>query len=297
MANTPSNQFVDYPIFNQLMPKEGPKTVPFSFDFTAQSAYFIDLQNQQSRSFITIVQAVYVRNPGTVSVTILFDVAGQQIDFPPQSEGYLPVLVTNPPRFTATSNGGAANVQLMLLNVAMPAAIWPIVPYIIPQSAGAVVVTDVALDSTVSGGLLNNLNHIQSNSDAIYPDFKGRLMFSGVKATIGSTAIITPGAGLTYFFTGFQIFISQNASLAVAGNLVISLMQNAAIQWQHTISLPAAAFAVAAPTSVEIANVTGGFMRNGSALLDVLNINLSVALATGTVSYNVQGGFTSIIGV
>lgn len=291
MANPPSNQFVDYPIFNQLVPKEGPKTVPFTFDFTAQNQYLIDLQNQQSRSFISIVQSIYVRNPGTVTVTIIFDVAGQQIDFPPQSAGYLPVLVTNPPRFSVTSSGGASNVQLQLLNVPMPAAIWPLVTYIPPISSGALVVADTILDGAVSGGFMQSRQFVTDQSDNVVPRFFACQNFLASITAAGATTIaVAGGAAVGMCVTDVDITLSGNAALAAPGNLTISIRYNAAAIMTWIVSLPA----VANTPIISVVQKTGIQWLAGTTN-HALDINLSAALTAGTLQANIGWMYTATL--
>lgn len=289
MVGIPSNQFVDYPVFNQLVPKEGPKTVPILFDFTAQSAYAVDLQNQQSRSFITIVQSVYVRNPGTVAVTILFDVAGQQVDFPPQSEGYLPVLVSNPPRFTATSVGGASNVQVMLLNVPMPAHIWPIVPYILPITGGAVVVSDTTLDGTVSGGKIQARQFVSDDNDNVVARAMAGGNTVGLVTAAGNTVILgAGGAGVGFGVSYINIGLSGNAALGAPGNLTINLNRAGTLMFEWVVSLPA----VANTPIIRVADLYG-LNWFSPAANQALQINLSAALTAGTCFFNVGGFLTA----
>lgn len=295
MAGPNSNQFVDFPIFAQLIPREGPKAVPFNLDFTVTQSYVVDLQNQQSRSIISLVQAIFVDNSANTSpLSIMADVVGQTLIFPPQSQGYLPILVPNPPKLTFTSPGGSDNVKIILLNVPMPAAIWPAVTYIPPVSASKLQVADATLDGTVAGGLVNVADHAYGTGDATYPFWRGNRMLGVNANAAGNTVIFTPAVGNVVFFTHLSVLVSGNATLAAAGLLTIQIRSGAGLLSTDQIFLPAAV--PAAPVMGFIVRQVSNLGFNGKTAGDALTVNLSAALTNGSVSVGVAFGETAIIG-
>jgi len=120
-----SNQYVSTPIPNTLRPKEGPKAMNFVFDWTALGSYTIDLQNQQERNFLSMVQTVWIDNSLNMNVfAITFDTINQTIRVAAQSQGYYPVMVINPPRFVAVSTIAAVATKIALINVPIEYATW-----------------------------------------------------------------------------------------------------------------------------------------------------------------------------
>lgn len=291
-TNPTSFQFIDYPVFNALVPSEGPKVVPAQFDFTIASSYSVDLSDLVFRKYITLVQTLFIYNPGTEPVTITFDVAGQNIVFPPQSEGYVPVLVTNPPKCTITSVGGASNVGVFFINVPMPSNIWPIVTYIPPSTAGLLQVQDAILESIVSGGFANVLNNRTVNNDGVKAVFRNDgVGATGTTAAAGNTLLHTAAAGLQFFVDRISLVVPGNGTLAAAGVLTIQLRDNATVIAQWGVFLPNAVPATPAPTLLDVTINDLGYISSAAAA--PLNLNLSAALTNGNVFYSIGVGDTA----
>lgn len=107
-----------------LLPNEGPKTIPLTLDFSAQSSYPIDLQSLQQRNSFTAVQSIYVDNSGNAqNVTFTFQGSQQPITCKARTQGYYTVIAPNPVRFTAASTGTVV-VKVQLLNVPVAGAVW-----------------------------------------------------------------------------------------------------------------------------------------------------------------------------
>lgn len=292
MADQQTNQYVDFPVWNQTIPKEGPRTIPFTFDFTALSAYSVDLQNQQSRGFIQSVQSVYCRNPGSVAVSIKFGAgANQQIDFPPQSAGYLPVMVQNPIKFTATSVGGDSSVLVLLCNVPMPASIWPLVAYIPPTLAGLLQVSDAALEAGISGGLFQARQFVTDDNDNTVPRFIAGGNDTGTVTALGTTTILAADVNFGLAVTSINIGLSGNASMAAAGVLTVKLQRAGIQMWNWTVFLDPATPVHGVIPLCDVAGLNYLFTAKNQAL----EINLSAALAAGSLWYNIGGMKTATI--
>jgi hypothetical protein len=106
----------------------------------------------------------------------------------------------------------------------------------------------------------------------------------------GNTAIWTPGAGNKFRLLKYQIEVTANAALAVAGVLTISLFDGAAgdIAQDHQVFVPGAAGAAFGIDDF-IDTDLGQFGILSSAANNVMNVNLSVALTAGTVNVIVMG--------
>ncbi len=106
------------------IPEEGPKTIPFVFDFSQQATYPADLQNLQGRNFFSAAQSVFIDNSlNAAAVSITFDGTQQKVTAKPYTQGYYTVLCPNPIRFLAASTG-AVVVRVYLLNVPVAGAVW-----------------------------------------------------------------------------------------------------------------------------------------------------------------------------
>lgn len=110
------NNFVFNPIFNALVPNEGPKGLPITMDFTSNASYELDYQNMQERGFMSMVQSIWVDTSGTAAqLTIDVNQSGQQLKIPAKRNGFIALLVPNSPRITFTCASGT--VKVILLNV------------------------------------------------------------------------------------------------------------------------------------------------------------------------------------
>jgi len=287
----PSLQYVDFPIFNALIPKEGPKAVPFTFDFVAQASYSIDLQNQQSRHVFSMIQTMWIDNSGnTQPVSITFDVIGQNVKFGPGWQGYFPVMVVNPPRFTISSAGGQTT-KIVLLNVPFPAGSWGTTQQSnLYDSAGNLLVSDQILEAGISGNHFQSDEWIMGNNDTRVPRFSASSNIVGAKSTNGATSILAAGgAAANIFISSIDISISGNATSA-AGTVVVSLLNGATAIFQHEVALPLLA-GVGLVKLFSISNLNYLF----STLNTALSINLSAALTAGNVQYNIGAAYTSVI--
>lgn len=146
----PTLQYIDIPIFNQLVPKEGPKAISVALDFTATSSYELDLQNLQSRTVISAIQTVFVDNSNCTEATIInVNNTYQTLKIPPGAQGYFPLLAPNPPRFAFSGSGGICHIQL--INVPMPLATWGVGKQSMAfDSSGNLLVSDTAVQSMLS---------------------------------------------------------------------------------------------------------------------------------------------------
>jgi len=129
MPNSAANsgqQYFDTPVFNAMVPKEGPKALAINAPFTSQNTSFsIDLTLSQTQQYMSLVQGLFVDNSlnaDIVEISIGGN-TGQNIKFPAGGQGYIPILASKPTSFVVTSEGGV-NVLFIFLNVPVPAIIW-----------------------------------------------------------------------------------------------------------------------------------------------------------------------------
>jgi len=112
-----------YRVFNGLAPAAYPRSAPISVDLTTTTAQRVNLQQARDEDKIEWVQTIYADNSAnTAPLIIQCAITNQVITFPPGSQGYLPVLATEPD-FVFTSTG-AAKIQVQFITVAMPALLW-----------------------------------------------------------------------------------------------------------------------------------------------------------------------------
>lgn len=119
-------QYVDVPIFNQLVPGEGPKAIRALLDFSTVDGYSLDLTTQQESGIIKAVQTLYVDASRLLQpVTFVAQKTQQRITVLPNTQGYYPFLLPNPPVFDVESVASAGSVVIIhMLNVPMPQGSW-----------------------------------------------------------------------------------------------------------------------------------------------------------------------------
>lgn len=114
-----------YSVNGQQVPPEGPRAVPLVLDFSLTTEYDLNLQNMESRNFITMIQSMFIDNSQSqVPFMVSFPNTGQTIQVAPNRQGYFQVLCPNPASMSFLSNGGAV-VKVQLLNFPVSQHEWP----------------------------------------------------------------------------------------------------------------------------------------------------------------------------
>ena len=99
----------------------------------------------------------------------------------------------------------------------------------------------------------------------------------------GSTALVTPGSGVKFRLMGFKIQVTADATLASAGRLTIKLLDGSTdIGVGHIVYVPGSALNTIQDYDSGWIDLGNGYASTTAA--NVLNINLSSALATGVVN-------------
>lgn len=115
-----------FPTKNIIIPKEGPKTIRADLDFSTESSISIEGLLATTTGTISYIQGMYVDNTDNDNIlNIVCQVTQQEINVPANSQGYFNVLITNPPRFIASTTPAAnLEVAIFFYNVPMPSTIW-----------------------------------------------------------------------------------------------------------------------------------------------------------------------------
>lgn len=124
-----NGQFIDVPIFNQLVPNEGPKAIRIVCDFSTTDTYNVDVTVAQESGIMRAVQTLYIDTSEADQPIVLYSPrTGQRITVLPDRQGYFPFLIPNPPIFDVTSQASVGSIAtIIMLNVPMPAQWWPTV--------------------------------------------------------------------------------------------------------------------------------------------------------------------------
>lgn len=199
MANKISGLLTSFRVYIGLAPKTLPKTLPFTVDFSTVATQSFDLTKEIAGDKLEWVQSFYVDNSANpMPLVLTMQDTGQVITWPANSQGYMPVLAINPPKFTLSttvSSGLVINIQA--LSFAVPAAIWSI------ANAGIGVTGTDGSTTITAGGTAQNLfgGTIPANGFAIYnPDPANDLWVSDTTTALanGTGSIRVPANGGAY---------------------------------------------------------------------------------------------------
>lgn len=110
---------------NCILPKENPKNVLFSIDIGDGGSTQLSLK-QLLDEVVTGFQTLYFYNRNNVGIEVTVSDTSQTIYVPPNTAGYIPILVGNDGFLDLKPDGVGANaVELHFINV-------PVYPVLIP---------------------------------------------------------------------------------------------------------------------------------------------------------------------
>lgn len=141
---------------NQSMPLIA-QGVTYNLNLVVGVPQSLDLTNYQSSGKISGLQTAFIDNSqGTASLTLTVTSNNTGVTCPAGSQGFFPILVSANPQFSVS---GVGTAKITFLNVPMPAAIWGggAGTY---TSSGALVVSDSALDSTISNARVGTNSNV-----------------------------------------------------------------------------------------------------------------------------------------
>ncbi len=113
---------------NTFLPKEGPKAIPLSLDYTGGvTEYDMSVSDlyQQGSGFPNIsgLQTLYVDNKASTEPFIVFvSGSGQSLTIKAGAQGYFPII--SPKNGSINFSGAGAIVRVILLNFPCSAAEW-----------------------------------------------------------------------------------------------------------------------------------------------------------------------------
>lgn len=127
--SSPLNQLqaASIPVYNAQVPAEGPKALKLpAMDFSAFASYVFDGQNLTTRAVISMVQSMYLDTRGTDSpVTVIINDI-QNITVKGRTQGYYPVLCSNPFRLVIScADQNFKTLGVILINVPVAPGQWP----------------------------------------------------------------------------------------------------------------------------------------------------------------------------
>lgn len=130
------SNYARFDVFPMVLPEMGPRSVPDKITFVANEAVELDLSQLINNGWLDYVSGVYVDNfANNGTITLICSGTNQRFVIPPNSAGYFPLLLPNPPK-VILENTDNETVTFQWYNV-------PVFPVIISGASGG------------SGGLQN----------------------------------------------------------------------------------------------------------------------------------------------
>jgi hypothetical protein len=293
-----ANPYNAQPVMLGATPKEGPKSVAWSVDFTSVQQYMFDLTSIQMGTGISMVQTLYVDNSqASVPFIMLVSTTNQRVEIPPYSCAYVPLVATNKLAVTMQSSSGLV-IPIQALNIAMNAAVWSVngTPQVV---SGAMQVQDVLLESAVSGGKFNVAAQVLSGDGATYKPVIGATRAYGTSiTTAGATNTLVAGtAGLGWEIQAIELGFSPDSIMAAAGENTVSLYENTTLIWSSArVYLPASAPTFAAGAAPLIVSRIEGIQLTSKVSGSSINGGLLTALTGGVARINIVYGLSPFVG-
>lgn len=115
-------------IQNQNVPDESPKAIPFLIDFSVNTTWILDLELVMSRTYITMVQTLFLDLSGSANpLKVTVSGSGQVILAKANTQGYYQILASNPVKLQFDSTVAPNIIPIQLINVSIPGVVWPTV--------------------------------------------------------------------------------------------------------------------------------------------------------------------------
>ena len=194
-----------FPVFNMTLPAEGPQTVPVNVDMQTNIEQEIDLTALVDNGVISFVAGAWIDNSDNgEAVTLICNATNQRVIIPANSQGWYPLLSTNPPKFSISQAAVGDIVKLIFVN-------FPVWPSAAASSGGGgggdVTITpptftdysdtcDGTTKEFVAAGQASKYLYIQNyayNSGTIIVDLAGGATGNGVELAPGGTIELENG--------------------------------------------------------------------------------------------------------
>lgn len=116
--------FASIPVFNMLVPDEGPRAITITANFLNVDEFDVSLLQQIESGRIRAIQSFYYDNAEQAEdVIFTAGTTGQRMVLPGNTQGYRNALVDDQGAFTLASTG-SGKFQIILMNVPFFPAQW-----------------------------------------------------------------------------------------------------------------------------------------------------------------------------
>lgn len=273
MVDNSNLQFNSYALQNGNIPKaqEGQRGIPLTLDFTAQTAWLLDLKVAQAQAHVSYIQTIYIDNSqNTATLSVSAGTNGQVITIPPKSQAYLPILAVTPPVLRVSTAGGVF-IPLQLLNFPVTPCVWNCTnPVMTINADGSVSTEDFKLGPLVGNwnGFGNSLavadlglqtliaspsGSAGLNVNVISGGGGGGNIYTGINGVLNSGLaslnLYTPTVGQKFVVNDLSVYADPDANITTGGFLNVRIADDVtADMFIVRVWLPGAAAAPTIPT-------------------------------------------------
>jgi hypothetical protein len=192
---------------NVAIPDEGPKCIRADLDFSTLDDISIEGLLATTTGTMSYIQGVYIDNADNANaVELLCAVTNQRVTCPAQSQGYFPLIITNPPRLTAsTPHIANLRVKMFFYNIPIQPSIWGPDGTVVSGTISAINIgptltdySNLAMDGTNETIFASGqaAHYLALFSDAANPDVI-YVNLAGGDASTPSGVVLSPGGSIT----------------------------------------------------------------------------------------------------
>ncbi len=267
-----------------------PKVAPKILTFVGNETFSFDFSSEINSGIIDGIQGLYIDNSGNANkLTISVSDTNQNISFPANAQGYIPVICSQLAKFSITSANSGTTIVLPY-NFAGPAFILP--SNVLSFNAnGDLLVSDPDISAASLGNALSVGEYAFGNNDALLQRHLGTEIYYASIAPGATTVTIIPAPGTgAYYLRSLFIRLSVNATQATAGPITVTINEGATVLMSLHPYIPAAA--VAGIGLIDLLKLDDlGYVAHAAAT--ALTITISAALTAGTIDIVATGGTTA----
>lgn len=111
-------------VWNMTLPAEGPQVIPLNYDMALATEVEIDLTQAINDGIVSFITGAWIDNSLNGQIlSLTCDGSGQVVKFPANKQGYIQLLLPNPPVVNLSQPAFGGLVKLCFTN-------FPVFPYI-----------------------------------------------------------------------------------------------------------------------------------------------------------------------
>lgn len=282
MPNVDATQIGVRPVWGACLPSN-PVCAPVRLHFTGTDQVLVlpNMIINQVRD-LTYIQTLWIDNSANTQPLLISNTDSlQTLDIPAGYQGYAAVAVPNPAQLTFTSLVSVdTDVIVGLLNYPVSNALWP-------AGSTPVLVSDTVLDTLLANGYLPVLSQGVRTGDVVQAlPVADTVAYVSATAAAATAIIAAPANPAAIYLESLELSIGTDATLAVAGEELITVHWGAALSASTRVSVNSLYVGTAALTTADGSLSKGAVFMSPRVIgppATALNVTLGTALTAGGV--------------